>query len=460
MEAAEVSAAAISAFRRNYEALVRNESGMIGEESIAPAENLPVWQEGGSEDPAAARERLEQVVVIKLNGGLGTSMGLQKAKSLLQVRRGTTFLDLIAKQVVSLREASGAKVRLLLMNSFSTSEDTLAALKEVAGGVFAKRGEVELMQNQVPKIDAQTLQPIEWPANPELEWCPPGHGDLYAALAGSGWLDRLLADGVKYAFVSNSDNLGAVLEPGLLRYFCQSGAPFLMEVTRRTESDRKGGHLAVRKDDGQLLLREVAQCPEEDLAEFQNIDKHRYFNTNSLWLRLDVLKERLEAEGGSLPLPMIRNRKTVDPRDKNSPPVFQLEIAMGAAIESFPGAAAIEVGRSRFTPVKTTADLLALRSDAYEISPDGCMRLVAARAGTPPVIELGDEYKLVDSLDELGVPSLIDCQRLSVKGRVHFHDGAVLRGQVSIENLSGALTELPAGVYSNTAVEPPGVTVY
>ncbi len=452
MEGAGVSGAAVSAFRRNYEALVRNESGLIGEEAIAPAVDLPVWQGAVAEDPAAAREWLEQVVVIKLNGGLGTSMGLQKAKSLLQVRRGTTFLDLIARQVVSLREASGANVRLLLMNSFSTSEDTLDALKEVAGGVFAKRGDVELMQNQVPKIDAATLQPIDWPANPELEWCPPGHGDLYAALAGSGWLERLLDEGVKYAFVSNSDNLGAVLEPGLLRYFCQSGAPFLMEVTRRTESDRKGGHLAVRKADGQLMLREVAQCPDEDLAEFQDIDKHRYFNTNSLWLRLDTLKERLEAEGGSLPLPMIRNRKTVDPRDKNSPAVFQLEIAMGAAIESFPGAAAIEVARSRFTPVKTTADLVALRSDAYEIAPDGCMRLVAARAGTPPVVELGDEYRLVDSLDELGVPSLVGCERLSVKGRAHFHERAVIRGVVSVENPSHAPVEVPAGVHSNTRI--------
>jgi UDP-N-acetylglucosamine pyrophosphorylase len=258
---------------------------------------------------------------------------------------------------------------------------------------------------------------------------------------------------VKYAFVSNSDNLGAVLDPGLLRYFSQSGAPFLMEVTRRTESDRKGGHLAVRKADGQLLLREVAQCPERDLAEFQNIEKHRYFNTNSLWLRLDVLKERLEAEGGSLPLPMIRNRKTVDPRDKNSPAVYQLEIAMGAAIESFPGAAAIEVTRARFTPVKTTADLVALRSDAYELSPDGCVRLVAARHGTPPVVELGEEYKLVDALEELGEPSLVDCERLTVTGRARFHRGAAIIGTVHVNNQSTTPLEVPAGTYRNTRVE-------
>ena len=160
---------------------------------------------------------------------------------------------------------------------------------------------------------------------------PPGHGDLYPALLGSGWLDRLLAEGVKYAFVSNSDNLGAILDPVILRYFADSGAPFLMEVTRRTAADRKGGHLAVRKSDGRLLLREVAQCPDDDIQAFQDIERHRYFNTNSLWLRLDLLKEQLKADGGALPLPMIRNNKTVDPRDKKSAPVVQLETEIGRA---------------------------------------------------------------------------------------------------------------------------------
>lgn len=448
---AGVSEAAVVAFRRAYEALLRDESGLIGEEEIAAVEGLPVWK-GSGEGAGELGGLLDEVVVIKLNGGLGTSMGLQKAKSLLQVRDGVSFLDLIARQVVSLREASGSRVRLLLMNSFSTSKDTMEALRGVAGGAFADPGEVEMLQNQVPKVDAATLAPVSWPANPELEWCPPGHGDLYAALAGSGWLDRLLAEGVKYAFVSNSDNLGAVLEPGLVRYFAQSGAPFLMEVTRRTESDRKGGHLAVRRSDGQLLLREVAQCAPADLAAFQDISEHRYFNTNNLWLRLDVLRERLAAEGGSLPLPMIRNRKTVDPRDKNSPAVYQLEIAMGAAIESFPGAAAIEVSRERFTPVKTTADLLALRSDAYQISPDGCVQLVPARHGIPPVVELSDEYKLVDGLDALGVPSLVECNRLSISGLVHFQPGVHLAGSVAVTNPSDSVLNVAPGTYRDTTV--------
>ena len=338
------------------------------------------------------------------------------------------------------------------MNSFSTSDDTLEHLKHYESQGLADAAEVELMQNQIPKIDAATLEPVRWPADPEMEWCPPGHGDLYPALVGSGWLDKLLAEGVKYAFVSNSDNLGAILDPAILTYFAKSHAPFLMEVTRRTAADRKGGHLAVRKSDGRLLLREVAQCPDSDADAFQDIDRHRYFNTNSLWLRLDLLKEQLAADSGVLPLPMIRNNKTVDPRDKKSTAVVQLESAMGAAIECFEGATALDVPRSRFAPVKTTADLLALRSDAYEVLADGQVRLAASRSGVPPNIILSDDYKLVDQLEPLGVPSLIQCDSLKISGPVYFQDGVVIEGEVEIRNTTPVRRIVPQGIYKNQVI--------
>ena len=450
MTAAGMGDAAIRAFRRNYEALLRNETGMIPEASISPATGLASVDEitQAEADPSL----LSQAVVIKLNGGLGTGMGLQGPKSLLAVRDGVNFLDLMVRQILDLRKTSGANVRLLLMNSFSTSGDTLAHLKKYRADGLADASEVELMQNQIPKIDAVTFAPVEWPADPDHEWCPPGHGDLYPALVGSGWLDRLLAEGVKYAFVSNSDNLGAILDPAILTYFAKSGAPFLMEVTRRTAADRKGGHLAVRKSDGRLLLREVAQCPEEDVESFQDIDRHRYFNTNSLWLRLDLLKEQLAADSGVLPLPMIRNKKTVDPRDKKSTAVVQLEIAMGAAIECFEGASALDVPRSRFAPVKTTGDLLALRSDAYEILADGQVRLAASRNGVPPNIILSDDYKLVDQLDPLGVPSLVNCDSLKISGPIHFADGVVIEGVVEIKNTTPERMTVEPGFYKNQVI--------
>ncbi len=450
MEAAGVSAPAIHAFERNYALLARHDTGLIPERSIRRALDLPTLAEIGQSvtpDPAL----LGQTAMLKLNGGLGTGMGLERAKSLLPVRDGLTFLDLIARHVLHFRKSTGANLRFLLLNSFSTSADTRAALAQHPE--LGDPAQIELLQNKVPKIDVHTLQPAQWPADPELEWCPPGHGDLYAVLATGGVLDRLLAGGIRYVFVSNSDNLGATLDLALLTWYAQSGAPFLMEVTARTASDRKGGHLARRGR--RFLLRESAQCPDEDLPSFQDIARHRFFNTNNLWLRLDRLRDALAAAGGSLPLPLICNQKTVDPRDKTSPAVFQLETAMGAAIACFADARAVDVPRHRFAPVKTTGDLLALRSDAYEISADGCAVLVPEREGIPPHIDLDGHYKLVDQLEAAlaaGVPSLRACRRLNVDGPVLFSSAVRFEGDVHITNPSAAPRPIPAGTYRDQTV--------
>lgn len=451
MLSAGLSDACIAAFRHNYAALVAGQTGQIPESSIQPVTSLPRYADiDRSDAPNAAL--LAQTVVLKLNGGLGTSMGLESPKSLLPVKDGLTFLDLIAKQILHLRQQHRMPLRFLLMNSFSTSVPTLDALKKHPE--LGESKSLELMQNFVPKVDLETLRPASWPANPQLEWCPPGHGDLFPALAGSGWLERLLAEGVKYLFVSNSDNLGASLDLHLLGYFAKSNQPFLMEVCERTAADRKGGHLAQRN--GQLLLRESAQCPAADEAAFQDITRHRFFNTNNLWVRLDILAEVLKKHGGLIPLPLIKNVKTVDPRDSKSPKVAQLETAMGAAIECFDNAGAIVVPRSRFAPVKTCSDLLAVRSDAYEITPDWRIELHAERHGQPPALDLDNaHYKLVDQLDSLtkdGAPSLRACDALTVKGAVQFNAKNVLRGKVSVTNAAPAPKPLPAGEYANTSV--------
>jgi UTP--glucose-1-phosphate uridylyltransferase len=310
------------------------------------------------------------------------------------------------------------------------------------------------MQNAIPKVDAKTLHPASWPENPQLEWCPPGHGDLYPALLGSGWLKRLLPD-VKYMFVSNADNLGASLDLSLLHYFAESGAPFLMEVAERTAADRKGGHLALRN--GTLVLRESAQTPEDDLEKFQDVARHRFFNTNNLWIRLDALKRQLDRQGGFIPLPVIRNTKTIDPRDKASPAVFQLETAMGAAIECFENSGAIVVPRTRFAPVKTTPDLLGLRSDAYEVTEDWRLVLSRRRHGVPPALDLDSRhYRLVEQLDRLlagGVPSLVECRKLSVRGPIVFQEGIVFKGTVELRNKRAVPHTLESGVYEDVTLE-------
>merc|ERR1719183_1654316 len=203
-----------------------------------------------------------------------------------------------------------------------------------------------------------------------------------------------------------------------------------MECAARTDADKKGGHLAKSKKDGSLLLRESAQCPDEDEKAFQDVSKHKYFNTNNLWLDLGKLKKAFDDAGGVLPLPVIKNEKTVDPRDKKSTKVLQLETAMGSAIECFPGAKAILIPRTRFAPVKTTNDLLALASDAYEVTTDQRMVLKAVRNGVPPNVKLDGCYKFVDDMMKLvpnGPPSLIDCTKLTIEGKVSLAAGVVFK---------------------------------
>ena len=451
MQSAGVPDAAICAFQYNYERLVAGHTGMIPEADIQPVEELPRLEIVSRErkpDPAL----LSQTVVIKLNGGLGTSMGLELAKSLLVVKDGLTFLDYIVKQVGYLRRKHEVPLRFLLMNSFVTSRDTLDFLRK-----YPELGDpcaLELMQSQAPKVDAATLRPVSWPQNPHLEWCPPGHGDFYPSLLGSGQLEGMLADGLNYAFISNSDNLGASLDLSLLTYFAASERPFLMEVAERTPADRKGGHVARR--DNVLLLRESAQCPETEQTAFQDVRRHRFFNTNNLWIRLDALRELLRAKGGFVPLPLIRNAKTVDPRDTNSPGVIQLETAMGAAIECFDQAGAIVVPRTRFTPVKTTADLFALRSDAYGVTDDWRIVLAKDNGQPPPALDLDvRHYKLVDQLDDKlggGVPSLKECQELIVRGPVCFNSKVRFRGKVTVTNACAESRNLAGGEYADTTI--------
>ena len=356
MQARGLPSVAIRAFEHSYERLVAGGDGMIPEDSIQPIDTLPRMDQvksGYRSDPAL----VSQIAVVKLNGGLGTSMGLECAKSLLPVRDGLTFLDFIARQVLLLRQQHAIAMPFRLLNSFSTSKDTLEFLAKYPELGNPQR--LELVQNQAPKVDPQTLRPISWPQDPDLEWCPPGHGDFYPCLMASGQLDLWLAQGVNYLFISNSDNLGASLDLGLLHFFVQSGHDFLMEVAERTATDRKGGHLA--RQNAKLILRESAQAPPQDLHAFQDLQRHRFFNTNNLWIRLGALKRILDTHRGFIPLPLIKNAKTVDPRNSNSPPVLQLETAMGAAISSFENAGAIIVPRTRFAPVKTTSDLLGSR---------------------------------------------------------------------------------------------------
>jgi UTP--glucose-1-phosphate uridylyltransferase len=402
----------IAAFERRFAQLDDPEAGFMRGSDLEPVEDVPPL-----EDLPNAQGDGPKVAVVKLNGGLGTSMGLHGPKSLIEVKPGHTFLDVIAQQ------AEGRP--LVLMNSFSTDEATRES------GVDARM----FLQSREPKLREEDRLPVEWPDDPALEWCPPGHGDVYVSLSASGMLDQLLDEGVEWAFISNSDNLGATPEPRIPAWAAANDVPFVMEVVRGTAADRKGGHIARRRDDNRIVLRETAQTPPDD-DSFTDVERWRYYNTNHLWVDLNGLKRLLREDPAGPHLPLIVNRKTVDPRDPDSTPVLQLETAMGAAIGAIEGARAVLVPRTRFAPVKTTDDLLVVRSDAYKLNDDdGTMR--PTFDGPPPVVTLDPKfYKSLPDMEARfpkGPPSLREATRFVVKGDLTFGDGVVVRGDVEVE---------------------------
>jgi len=428
---------AIANFANHYQQLLGGRTGFIPETSIQAINDLASTDDLNDEHAALGDKALPNTVLLKLNGGLGASMGLDKAKSLIRVKESFSFLDIIAQHAIQ------SNVHLLLMNSFSTREDSLQVLQKYPELLKAELA-LDFVQHKVPKINQIDFTPAT-NDNKLLEWCPPGHGDIYIALVSSGMLNNLQQAGYRYALISNSDNLGAVLDTQLLGFMVEQQLPFLMEVTDRTEADKKGGHLARTLDD-RLILRESAQCMDDDRSKFEDVKKHRYFNTNNLWIDLQQLQKTLELNAYVLDLPLICNSKTVDPRDAHSSPVYQLETAMGSAIGVFKGAQAIRVPRSRFAPVKTTSDLLLVQSDIYALNDNFTLSSKLPPSRIPNVNLDNHFFKLVDEFEARfphGSPSLLDCESLEVKGDIVFGKNIKISGNVILDNSSGGQIIIP-----------------
>lgn len=441
----------INKFRSCYEKLLKGERGLLSRNDILPVEKEDIAHMDTLDDYTEdGRTAMGKTVIIKLNGGLGTSMGLLKAKSLIEVKGGLNFLDIIAKQTLSDSKEGGIHIPLVLMNSFKTDEDSKQFLDKYPD--LASDIPLSFVQHKFPKVLKDSLSPAYWPKDPENEWNPPGHGDIYFALITSGMLDKLLKKGYKYAFISNSDNLGGVLDHTILGYFASQGFPFMLEVADRTEADIKGGHLA-KMISGGLILREIAQCPDNEIDEFQDINIYKYFNTNNIWINLTLLKEKLHKAHNMLGLPMIVNQKRIDPRDVSSLEVYQIEMAMGSAISIFENSTAIRVPRTRFAPVKKSQDLLALWSDRYVLTEDNRITQNPERKIDSMVIDLDERYyKTIDQLKERfphGAPSLMGCKSFKLVGDVYFGKDIAVNGNVTIFNHSAKKVTIPDGMVIN-----------
>ncbi|CAL0334798.1 unnamed protein product [Lupinus luteus] len=413
------------------------------DEVVVPYDSLAPLPDDSSE----VKNLLDKLVVLKLNGGLGTTMGCTGPKSVIEVREGLTFLDLIVIQIENLNNKYGSNVPLLLMNSFNTHDDTQKIVEKYTNS------NVEIHtfnQSQYPRLVVDDFLPLPSKGQTGKDgWYPPGHGDVFPSLLNSGKLDALLSKGKEYVFVANSDNLGAIVDLKILNHLIQNKNEYCMEVTPKTLADVKGGTLI--SYEGRVQLLEIAQVPDEHVNEFKSIEKFKIFNTNNLWVNLKAVKRLVETD--ALKTEIIPNPKEVD-----GVKVLQLETAAGAAIRFFDKAIGSNVPRSRFLPVKATSDLLLVQSDLYTLQ-DGFVSRNSARANPEnPSIELGPEFKKVSNFLTRfkSIPSIIQLDNLKVAGDVWFGAGITLKGKVSIVAKPGAKLEIPDGaVIANKEINGP-----
>lgn len=298
-------------------------------------------------------EELEKhICIVQLNGGLGTTMGCTGPKSLLEVKDGHKFLDIIIKQLERTPE-----IPLVLMNSFYTNRETTEYLDKVSNNLTV----MSFNQNCYPRIIKETKQPLDINSDNKDHLYPPGHGDLLLSIVQTGVLDQLISKGIKYAFISNVDNLGATIDYKILQDLIESEIDFALELTPKTLQDIKGGTLI--KYEGKYKMFEVAQCPPDKLNEFTSIDKFKYFNTNNVWIKLEAIKRLVSNLDFLNDIDLILNQKKL----KDGRECIQLEYAIGSMVKFFHHVKCYLVPRERFIPVKTNKDLELIKSDQYKL---------------------------------------------------------------------------------------------
>ena len=375
------------------------------------------------DDSSNCAENFSRLVIGKLNGGLGTSMGCSGPKSLIKVRGEKSFLEMIFQQIRELNSSWNSDIPLLLMNSFYTDNEISKFIKNCDISITS------FNQNIFPRLHAETLEPLTPEECGELAWYPPGHGDFYSCLEQQGILRNLIESGKDILFVSNADNLGAVADPKILNHMIKKKIPFLIEVTPKTPADVKGGTLY--KQEGKLRLLEIAQVPNEHIDEFCSQEKFSVFNTNNIWINLIALEERLNK--GPLNLNVIVNEKLI--LDK---PILQLETAIGSALDCFDGAVGLCVPRDRFLPVKKTEDLLLVRSNIFDVEGGKLTRNTQRINLDLPIIKFGSPLNLVDEFEKCfsTIPDLLELESLEVSGQVKFAGMAILKGKVKLNGMT------------------------
>jgi len=240
------------------------------------------------------------------------------------------------------------------MNSFNTDTDTKRVISkyETAGVTI-----YTFNQSRYPRLDSTSKLPLPVNSNEKENWYPPGHGDFLCSFVNSSIFPTILKS-KKYIFLSNVDNIGAIVDPKIAKLVSDKDLDFCIELIPKSKNDLKGG--TIIEYENRLTLMEIAQVPKDKVEDFQDLNKFKVFNTNNVWMNVQSV-ERVVKSGKLFDnIDIIENRKCFEGRN-----VIQLETAIGCAIAAFDKTCCVVVSKKRFLPVKTCNDLLVVRSDLY-----------------------------------------------------------------------------------------------
>ncbi|MCP9262957.1 UTP--glucose-1-phosphate uridylyltransferase [Dirofilaria immitis] len=339
-------------------------------------ESLPKCSEKEERD-----EILKRVSVVKLNGGLGTTMGCNGPKSLIELRSGLTFLDFAIGHVRHFNEQNNSSVPLVLMNSFNTDKAVYEYLAD------RKINVKTFLQSKCPRIFVKNSMPVPLKDGGEnIEgWYPPGHGNIFKSMHFTGVLDELLAQGRDICFISNIDNTGATIDLRIAKLM--------------------GGTLV--EINGYIMHLEMPQGSVISYVCFHD-----------RWILLGLGK--------------VRRKDAITVVLSNGEFVNQLETSLGGAIRNFDKVLSIKVPRSRFLPVKNTQELLAIMSDLYEVTENFSLQFV--RKDKAPIIELSEHFSKISEFRErfCEIPRLRELKRLKVEGNIYFEHDVILKDNVEI----------------------------
>ncbi|EOY10385.1 UTP--glucose-1-phosphate uridylyltransferase, putative isoform 1 [Theobroma cacao] len=347
---------------------------------VIPYDNLAPL----SGDIADMKQLLDKLVVVKFNGALGKNMGFNGPKSLIEVKNGSTSLDLTVNQIQSLNSKYGCNVPLLLINSRTTHDDVLKVLEKYSSS----------------KIDIhsfrqgdQIQQELSFSEGGEDEWYSSDHGAQFLSLMSSGTLDVLLSQGKEYALVVNPDNVAAVVDPQILNHLAQNSVEYCMELEDFTSNPTK-----------------------------HSVKKFKFIDTRNLWVDLRAIKRLVDTNA--------------------------LKLGYLSMLKLFEKAIGIMIPQSRFLPLNSTSDLLLFQSDLYSFTEGVLIRNDARTTPTNPSIDLGPEFEKVSDFQSRfkTIPSIIRLDSLEVTGDVWFGADITLKGRVRIAADPGVKLEIPDGV--------------